>query len=157
YLDFDGTDATPPSEGQRPATTFANLFDSAALGWHEYYVLDVRSAPPVAPNLGDAYIVGSNGTGGWTGKSDCVAVWSDKWIFFTPRHSHTARSISGEVYTFYDSANTSGSTVGWLPTGEGPVIPKFLDVAEQASHFFDFFGLFPYPQFTHLGDGVIED
>ena len=44
-----------------------------------------RSAPPFAPALGLAYIVGASATGAWAGKSQCVAAWTTGgWRFLNP-------------------------------------------------------------------------
>lgn len=51
---------------------------------------EVKSAdenePPLAPDVGDCWIVGSGATGPWAGKEDAIACWTEGgWRFAVPR------------------------------------------------------------------------
>jgi hypothetical protein len=63
-------------------------------------VIAIQSTPPVAPLLGDRYIVDASGTDDWDGHDRHVAFWSqDGWVFFIPRPGWMS-IIDGEVWIF---------------------------------------------------------
>lgn len=81
---------------------------------------EVKSAdenePPLAPDVGDCWIVGSGATGPWAGKEDAIACWTEGgWRFAVPR--------TGLSLWVADRANSmhyaggSGRMAGWAKTG----------------------------------------
>lgn len=45
-------------------------------------VIGVQNAPPGSPTEGDCYVVGTSGSGAWSGKSNCIAgYYNGGWIF----------------------------------------------------------------------------
>lgn len=44
------------------------------------------AAPPADPEPGQCWLVGPGASGGWTGRADQIAIWSDGgWRFMAPR------------------------------------------------------------------------
>lgn len=62
-------------------------------------VIDIESDPPVAPNDGDRYIVGSSATGDWAGHETEIAIYSTLaagWNFETVTKGEVYRAVSPE-------------------------------------------------------------
>lgn len=68
------------------------------------------AAPPSAPALGEAYIVAAAATGAWTGKTGCVAAWTEGgWRYISPREGMTMQErISGTATVYRGGAWESG-------------------------------------------------
>jgi len=48
-------------------------------------VIAIQNTPPSSPNKGDRYLVGTEGSGDWSGKDNQIAVWDGtQWIFDIP-------------------------------------------------------------------------
>ncbi|MES3108096.1 DUF2793 domain-containing protein [Sphingomonas aurantiaca] len=72
------------------------------------------NTPPGAPVAGNAWIVGTAPTGGWTGQARAIAGWtSGGWRFVAPREGMTAWSIAdGQPMRFGGGAWTVGVLAG---------------------------------------------
>lgn len=85
-----------------------------------------QSSPPVAPDFGAIYGVGSGATGDWQGQDGSVAIWTEGgwrfvtpkegWAFFNPSVGQNYRFVSGTwqadaVQAPVDGALTSVRTV----------------------------------------------
>ncbi len=50
----------------------------------QWSVLDILNAPPVSPTTGDVYLVGTAGTGAWSGHNNEITTWDGAaWTFQT--------------------------------------------------------------------------
>jgi hypothetical protein len=66
--------------------------------------------PPATPGEGDRHIVAASATGGWSGKSGQIAVWSDGgWDFLTPREGWTAWVADEALFVTHRSGDWSPS------------------------------------------------
>lgn len=74
------------------------------------------STPPVAPSLGDRYIVGDSATDLWSGQEGRIALWlNSHWKFFSPKE--------GWVATILDESNSvryDGDSWVEQPVATGP-------------------------------------
>src|SRR5690349_9081061 len=82
---FDPLDTTTAHDGTSCLVSADGLRYRLALGTDvfAYAVLDNSLAtPPVSPSLGDAYLVAAAATGAWAGKSNYIAVKTNRgWEF----------------------------------------------------------------------------
>ena len=72
------------------------------------------TAPPVTPEIGDCYIVGSSGTGDWAGHDNDIAVFEDSyWRFETPKTGWRGWVVSEGAEVVFDGTgwNTFPSTL----------------------------------------------
>ena len=72
------------------------------------------NAPPASPAAGDAWIVGTVPTGGWTGHARAMAGWtSSGWRFVAPRDGMAVWSVADEqVLRFGGGVWTLGVLAG---------------------------------------------
>ncbi|HXH17026.1 MAG TPA: DUF2793 domain-containing protein [Sphingomonas sp.] len=72
------------------------------------------NAPPAAPVVGNAWIVGSAPSGGWIGQARSIAGWTASgWRFVLPREGMAAWSIAdGQTARFVGGAWTLGILTG---------------------------------------------
>jgi Protein of unknown function (DUF2793) len=61
--------------------------------------------PPSAPQAGDCWIVGPDATGGWTGRDDMLAVWTEGgWRFLAPPPGTSAWNKAAAVSLLWDGS-----------------------------------------------------
>ena len=72
------------------------------------------NAPPAAPAVGSAWIVGSAPSGGWTGQARSIAGWTASgWRFVVPREGMSVWSAGdGQTARFVGGAWTLGVLTG---------------------------------------------
>lgn len=76
------------------------------------------NAPPVSPAEGDLYVVGTAGTGDWSGHSENVAFYYNAaWLFFAPIEGMFAWDQTSNSLKYYDGADwvaytPPGSSIG---------------------------------------------
>ena len=72
------------------------------------------NVPPVAPVVGNAWIIGTAPTGGWAGQARTIAGWtSGGWRFVVPREGMTAWSVAdAQAARFAGGAWTIGVLAG---------------------------------------------
>lgn len=57
-------------------------------------VITQQNAPPGSPTAGDAYIVGTAPTGAWSGRANCVAIYTDGGWRFLPGNDSSGTPIA---------------------------------------------------------------
>ena len=85
-------------KGLTDAETLARL---AAIGIRKYIGegLDLMDTPPVSPTPGDAYLIGSAATDGWTGHEGEFAIWDGAdWVFEDPNDGDLAFNVANQTY-----------------------------------------------------------
>lgn len=82
--------------------------------------IDFENNPPASPSNGDTYIVGTAGTGDWSGQDNDIAIWFNDdtlWRFFTPTTGMTCFITTGSSANQLRAFNgTSWSTNGFTFT-----------------------------------------
>lgn len=57
------------------------------------------TTPPSGATIGDAYVIPTNATGVWAGKSQSIAEWTgNNWRIFTPKNGHGIGLPDGRVF-----------------------------------------------------------
>jgi hypothetical protein len=109
---YDPTDTTTAHDGTSCLVSLDGLRYKLALGSDvfAYAVLDNTIAtPPVSPALGDAYLVAAAATGAWVGKSNYIAVKTNRgWEFV---NFGIGRFIYVESVDTYYHKNSGGAWV----------------------------------------------
>lgn len=109
---YDPTDTTTAHDGTSCLVSSDGLRYKLALGSDvfAYAVLDnIIATPPVSPTLGDAYLVAAAATGAWSGKSNYIAVKTNRgWEFV---NFSIGRFIYVESVDTYYHKNAGGSWV----------------------------------------------
>lgn len=109
---YDPADTTTAYDGTTCLVSSDGLRYKLALGTDvfAYAVLDNTIAtPPVSPTLGDAYLVAAAATGAWSGKSNFIAVKTNRgWEFV---NFSIGRFIYVESVDTYYHKNSGGSWV----------------------------------------------
>lgn len=71
------------------------------------------NAPPGSPAEGDLYVVGTAGSGAWSGHNKNVAIYYNAaWLFFTPFEGMFAWDQTSNSLKYYDGANWVAFTTG---------------------------------------------
>lgn len=89
--------------------------------WQEPVLDKDLTAPPGGPSTGDRYLVGTGGSGAWSGQDDDIATWSGtEWQFLTP-------SVGATVYVIDEATWYRFSSGSWaiLAGGGGAVASVF--------------------------------
>ncbi|TIU02344.1 MAG: DUF2793 domain-containing protein [Mesorhizobium sp.] len=77
------------------------------------------NAPPGSPAEGDIYVVGTAGTGAFSGHNEAVALYSNaSWIFISPIEGFLAFAQDDNAYYRYDGADWIAETFGTSPIGK---------------------------------------
>jgi hypothetical protein len=85
------------------------------------------STPPSSPLEGDRYIVGSSGTGDWTGEDDTVAVYlNGTWVFLEP-HAGWVAWVEDESATVLYTHQWTRQTLARSPS----IALTTCDIAEE--------------------------
>ncbi|MGN6689383.1 MAG: DUF2793 domain-containing protein [Sphingopyxis sp.] len=85
--------------------------------------------PPADPGPGQCWLVGSGASGGWTGRANHIAIWSDGgWRFVAPRAGMRVVRLSDGGWLH--CAGGEWSLPGSVPNPEGGVT---IDVEARAS------------------------
>lgn len=72
-----------------------------------------NNTPPVAPAVGDRYIIGTSPTGAWAGHANQIVQWSGStWIF-------TAPTMGAQTFDEDTSENVVFDGAAWAPIGGG--------------------------------------
>jgi hypothetical protein len=72
--------ATCDTSGGAYTTILYTNTDSATI--NSYDVLNSQNTPPISPNTGDVYLVGTVPTGAWVGQAKDIAEWNGSaWVF----------------------------------------------------------------------------
>lgn len=82
------------------------------------------SAPPVSPSIGDAYLVAAAATGDWAGKSNFVAVWTERgpdWEFINYGIGRLIYVEDADAYYHRNAGGTWVSGFGNLVIGSNSV------------------------------------
>jgi hypothetical protein len=78
------------------------------------------NAPPASPVEGDLYVVGTAGSGAWSGHSENVAVYYNAaWFFFTPIEGMFAWDQTSNSLKRFDGADWVAYTVGGGAIADG--------------------------------------
>ncbi len=102
--------------------------------------------PPVEPQAGDRYIVGTAATGLWSGKDNQLAVWQDVgWAFFVPQVGWQAWVIEEHKLIVFRE--------GWgeLKTGTNPVASVGINMIADETNRLSLKS--PASLFDHEGSG----
>jgi hypothetical protein len=81
--------------------------------------------PPIAPALGQCWMVGASPTGAWAGQLSALAAWTDGgWQFVAPRTGTVAWSVADGTTTRFDGASwqTGALTAAFLSIGGRQVV-----------------------------------
>jgi hypothetical protein len=79
------------------------------------------TAPPGSPAEGDAYIVGTGGTGAWAGHDGKIAIWETaSWTILVPVDGWTVYDTSVNRAVYYDGG-------GWINPVAGPLDWQVID------------------------------
>lgn len=92
--------------------------------------IDITNTPPGSPSEGDVYVVGTAGTGAWSGRNNCVAVYFGAQWRFVPGNddagSPIAMGTSHEGFRIYikdENQMKIWSGSAWVGQGVGPFLP----------------------------------
>jgi hypothetical protein len=107
----DDTDTTTPNDGVTCIVTSGGIrFKSDSLGQgaivRRYAVLDIMSAPPGSPVVGNAYLIGMGATGAWATHDKKITSWTSAgWKFIVPKtydEAHVADEL--QIYHYNGSS-----------------------------------------------------
>lgn len=95
------------------------------------------TAPPDGAVDGDCYIVGTNPTGAWAGKSGYLAVRVEgAWIFWVPQPGWRARCESLNAFVWYDGLIwRDEATGGNIEDPNDTLVGKYYDIAITVSDY----------------------
>ena len=80
---------------------------------------DAQTAPPVAPQIGECYIVAAGGSGDWIGQDGKIAAYLDgAWQFQTPRAGWQGYVIAQGILTVFDGTDWVEVTSSQLQNAE---------------------------------------
>lgn len=78
------------------------------------------NTPPVSPVEGDLYVVGTAGTGAWSGFNENVALYYNAaWLFFTPFEGMFAWDQTSNTLKRHDGSDWVAYTVGGGSVSDG--------------------------------------
>jgi len=87
-------------------------------------IIAFQNTPPVSPNDGDSYIVGTNPTGAWLNKANNITQWNGAdWGFITPTTNTIIADVAGNAYQW------NGTT--WIPytLNSGTVVTQNISIS----------------------------
>lgn len=93
-------------------------------------VIDTLNTPPGSPATNDAYLVGTSGTGDWSGQDNNLAIWNGSaWIFTTPQDGDFLYDKDEDAQKRY---TTAWSTEDAKPfSDDSPLINNSADTTKQ--------------------------
>lgn len=93
-------------------------------------VIDTLNTPPGSPATNDAYLVGTSGTGDWSGQDNNLAIWNGAaWIFTTPQDGDFLYDKDEDAQKRY---TTAWSTEDAKPfSDDSPLINNSADTTKQ--------------------------
>ncbi len=97
------------------ANSAGNIIDPGGVSTIQWSVLDILNAPPVSSVTGDTYLVGTAGTGLWSGHNNEITVTPDNgatWTFQTA----TVGDILYDANDDFTYQNVTGNT--WVNVGK---------------------------------------
>jgi hypothetical protein len=80
---------------------------------------DAQTAPPVAPQIGECYIVAVGGSGDWAGQDGNIAIYLDSaWQFQTPRTGWQGYVVAQDILTVFNGTDWVEITANQLQNAE---------------------------------------
>ncbi|MCV0384521.1 MAG: DUF2793 domain-containing protein [Erythrobacter sp.] len=83
---------------------------------HPTFIAEL-AAPPENPEVGSTYLVASDATGAWEGKTGALAAWTiGGWVFVAPRPGMIVRDVASGQMLVHDDG-WRGATAPPAPSG----------------------------------------
>jgi len=106
---FDGTTGKIIKDGGKKISDLISADETIdekimTLEW-QVPVLNIQDAPPENPVIGDRYLIGTSGSGDWSGKSNYITYYNGtNWVFVAPREGMVAYNKNDTFFYRYKSS-----------------------------------------------------